>query len=167
MTLFCYPLLDLVERTCADPDGELRIEDLKHYLKYEWRGDPARAVSHFGSALYDALHNDANDQLDRSTDMPISTDEIPELSLSLFDEVIRVVDQDGDEKISAKGLGNAASPSKPSEMLPLSKALANFLDGPGNDLIEDLSGLLSKYIPAMITALDDAIKSDHQGGGQR
>ena len=73
--------------------------------------------------------------------------------LSFIDEVICVVDQDGDEKISAEELGKASHPST------LFKALTNFLDGLGDDLLEDLSGLLSKYKDHLLRALDNAIKS--------
>ena len=58
-------------------------------------------------------------------DRAISADEVTAAGRLLARETIRIVDQDGDEKISPEELRNAISPST------LARALMNFLDGPG------------------------------------
>ena len=65
------------------------------------------------------------DALDRNMDRAISADEFTGAGLLLVREAIRIVDRDGDEKISPEELGNATSPST------LARALIKFLDGKG------------------------------------
>ena len=45
----------LVNRLDSDGDGELRLEDLRHYLRHNYTADLSTSLSDLGSAFSDAM----------------------------------------------------------------------------------------------------------------
>ena len=102
------------------------------------------------------------DLVDRNHDGAIGQDEVIGDAWLLIRETIRIVDQDGDEKISPEELRNAANPGT------LSRAYMKFYDvnADGELRFEDLKFLqnrhrdnLGRVISHMGSALYDAIRT--------